>query len=237
MKQFTHSRRLLRRRGILLAGGMTLVAPRPARAERSHAPAEVSTQSPNQAGGDLAALNDLITTDMRYDPESPVLGNKQGDVTLIEFFDYRCPYCRLMAPRIVTLIGKNPDLRVVMKEYPILGAESILAAKVALVAARHDKYAQFHAAMYAFTGAFNAAHIFSIAESVGLERARLQREMNGDDILGELRRSLALGSLIGLQGTPAFIIGGRIVPGAVPTGVMQSLIRRERAGAQKQNQK
>ena len=137
-----------------------------------------------------------------------MLGNPDGDVTIVEFFDYRCPYCKLMAPRMAEMLSKDSGLRLVMKEYPILSRPSIYAAKVALVAARHNSYAAFHTAMFALAGPFDDGRTLQVAQSVGLSRDTVQVEVERDDILGEIRRNIALGALIGFQGTPAFIVNG-----------------------------
>lgn len=195
--------------------------------------AQQSPAPPGLSKEEQQAIFDLAIEDMFHDPAAPVLGNAQGDVTLVEFFDYRCPYCRMMAPRLVTLLGKDPGLRLVMKEYPVLSRESIIAAKVALVAARHGVYAPFHAAMYALAGPFDEPKIMQVAQSVGLPPDVARREMDDPAITSELRRNLALGRILGINGTPAFVIGSGILPGAVSIEDLEKVIaaqRRKQAG-------
>lgn len=150
--------------------------------------------------------------------------NLADDVTIVEFFDYRCPYCKVMAPRLAALVGKDAGLRMVMKEYPILGSESVFAAKVALVAARYRAYAGFHSGMYALSGPLDDNKTLQVAQSLGLSPQLVRSEMNSEDILAELRRNLALGARINVTGTPAFVLDRGIVPGAVSVEVLAKLI-------------
>lgn len=218
-------RPLARRATLLLLAAATPIWTWPAAAQ----PGEQSPDRSAPSRDEREAISALVTEDLLHDPAAPVLGNPQGDVTMVEFFDYRCPYCRLMAPRLVALIGKDSGLRLVMKEYPVLSRESIVAAKVALVAARHGLYPSFHAAMYALNGPFDEQKIMQVAQSVGLVPDVVRQEMNDPIIAAELRRNLALGTIIGVNGTPAFVVGRGIVPGAVSIDVLEKLIAKERA--------
>jgi protein-disulfide isomerase len=168
-------------------------------------------------------------TQLINDPASPVLGNPAGDVTLVEFFDYRCPYCKAVAPTLEGLIKADPKLRVVMKEFPILGPGSLFAARVALVAAKHGKYADFHAAMYQLKGAFNDDTTLSVAEAVGLDPAMVKKEMAAPEIDAQLKSNIDLAKAIGVDGTPAFIAGDTLVPGAVDLDGLKQLIASARA--------
>lgn len=191
-------------------------------------PAKQWPVPPGLSQEEQRAVFDLAIEDIFHDPAAPVLGNAQGDVTLVEFFDYRCPYCRMMAPRLVKLIGKDRGLRLVMKEYPVLSRESIIAAKVALVAARHGVYAPFHAAMYALTGPFDEEKIMQVAQAAGLPPEVARQEMDEPAITAELRRNLALGRILGINGTPAFVIGNGILPGAVSVTELENVIAAQR---------
>ena len=202
----------------LTGGAALLVWPNPAH------PAQGGTSGGNASSDQREATAALITEDLLQDAASPTLGNLAGDVTIVEFFDYRCPYCKVMAPRLTALIGKDSGLRVVMKEYPILSRESVFAAKVALVAAHHRTYDAFHAAMYAAAGPIDNQKTLQVAQSVGLPPEAIRSEMNSEDVLAELRRNLALGALIGVTGTPAFVVGRNVVPGAVSIEALAKLI-------------
>lgn len=198
----------------------TLLAEPVARAQTAPTNGDAREFSGSQAKG----MAWLIDENLQHDPGSPVLGNPQGDVTLVEFFDYRCPYCKIMAPVVAALIASDPKLRVVMKEYPVLSSQSIVAAKAALVAAKNGKYAAFHSAMFALKGPFDEPRILSVAQSVGLDPARVRQEMDAPEIATELQINIALGKALDFRGTPTFLVDGHIIAGAVAAGELRKLI-------------
>jgi len=160
-----------------------------------------------------------------YDnPETPVGGNPQGKVTLVEFFDYRCPYCKETQPSLDKLVAQDPQLRLVYKEFPILGPVSVTAAHAALAAARQGKYQAFHQAMMAARGTITEATVFRVAKSVGLDIDRLQRDMAAPEIGGAVEANLKLADALEINGTPAFVIGDRIIPGAVDMAGLEKLV-------------
>jgi protein-disulfide isomerase len=158
------------------------------------------------------------------DPQTPVAGNPQGDVALVEFFDYRCPYCKQVQPGIEKLLREDHQLRVVYKEFPVLGPESNLAAHVALAARKQDKYAAFHTAMMATTGRIDEAVIYKVAASVGLDVDQLKQDTKSPEIDQLLKANLNLATLLDIDGTPAFVIGEAIIPGALDYDGLQQLI-------------
>ena len=195
----------------------------------SPAAAQQSSNPPARRDKNEArAVAVLVNEDLVEDRASPVLGNPQGDVTMVEFFDYRCPFCKLMAPKLLRLITADPQLRLVMKEYPILSPQSVTAARVALVASRHGRYAAFHRAMYGLDGPFDESKLLDVAKQVGLDPAVVRKEMNVPWIDAELRRNLALGQIIGITGTPAFVVDHKLLLGAVPLSTLKRLIADER---------
>ncbi|MDF1585936.1 DsbA family protein [Marinimicrococcus flavescens] len=161
------------------------------------------------------------------DPSDPVV-NEGGDVTVVEFFDYRCPYCRNMVPELVELLDEDRGLRVVFKEIPILGEESRLASRAALAAARQDKYMAMHEALMS-TKDFSEAGIEKIAKEIGLDVARLKKDMGSEEISRKIEENLALASELGINGTPSFIIGETLIPGAVPVARLAQLVEAQRA--------
>ncbi len=148
-------------------------------------------------------------------PDSPVGGNPKGDVSLVEFFDYRCPYCKQVEPSVEALIAQDHKLRVVYKEFPVLGPASTTAARVALAARKQGKYEAFHTAMMATKGQIGDDTVYAVAGKVGLDLDRVKRDMAAPEIDKELKANLALADALDLRGTPAFIVGSRIIPGAV----------------------
>jgi protein-disulfide isomerase len=172
---------------------------------------------------EAAALND--------DPDAPVIGNPEGDVTVVEFFDYRCPYCKRATATLAELLQEDSGLRLVMKEFPILSQESVQAARAALAAVRQGKYEAFHFALMEAGGGFTDEEILAVAESVGLDEARLLADMQDPAIEAALRRNHALAERIGITGTPAFVIGDTLVPGAIGIEELRARIAEARAQA------
>jgi protein-disulfide isomerase len=153
--------------------------------------------------------------ELENDPTSPVLGNPQGDVTIVEFFDYRCPYCKSSAPIVAQLLDEDKKLRLVLKEFPILGKESVFASRVAVVAQKHGKYAEFHKAMFALKTPVTEDATLGVAKSVGLDPAQVKKEMESSEIDAVLKHNYELARMIGADGTPAFVIGDTMTAGAL----------------------
>lgn len=164
-------------------------------------------------------------------PDSPVGGNPQGDVTMVEFFDYNCTYCRQVAPAMVEAEAADPQLRIVYKEFPILGPNSIIAAKAALAANRQNAYPRFHKAMMQVSGTADEAKVDAIAEEIGLDVEQLRIDMADPAIDLEIERNLALAQVLRINGTPGFVIGEEILRGATDLQTMLSLIAQAREGS------
>jgi protein-disulfide isomerase len=162
------------------------------------------------------------------DPDAPVGGNPAGDVTLVEFFDYNCPYCRKVAPTVVELEEADPDLRLVYKEFPILGPGSEFAARAALASRNQGKYLPFHKALMKATAQVTEQSVMEIARAVGLDTEQLTADMQAPAIQDAIARNLRLANALGINGTPSFVIGQEIVPGAADLGTLQDLIARAR---------
>jgi protein-disulfide isomerase len=158
------------------------------------------------------------------DPAAPVGGNPAGDVTLVEFFDYNCPYCRRVAPTVAGLIAADPGLRVVYKEFPILGPGSTFAARAALAARQQERYAPFHEAMMEAEGTLDERRVLEIARAAGIGLARLRQDMGDPAIEDAIARNLELAAALGITGTPSFVVGEQIVPGAVDRATLAALI-------------
>lgn len=163
-------------------------------------------------------------------PESPVGGNPQGDVTLVEFFDYNCPYCRQVAPAMIEAEEGDSQLRIVYKEFPILGPNSMFAAKAALAARKQNLYPQFHKAMMLSSGTADEAQVVAVADEIGLDIEQLRSDMQDPAIDAEIERNLALARALRINGTPGFVIGEEIVRGATDVQTMQRLIAKARQG-------
>ena len=170
----------------------------------------------------------LRTDEIFSDPTSPVGWNDDGDITIVEFFDYQCPYCKAVVPTLAQLKKEDDGIRYVYKEWPILGPVSEVAARAALAAEQQGRYEPFHEALMSLPGKFKEADIMKVAESVGLDVARLRQDMNAPETQEALARTRALATALGITGTPAFIIGDNIVPGAVDINRLKALIKQAR---------
>jgi protein-disulfide isomerase len=158
------------------------------------------------------------------DPATPVGGNPQGDVTVVEFFDYRCPYCKQVHPAIQKLLDQDRKLRFVYKEFPVLGEQSDLAAHAALAARLQGRYEPFHSAMMAAKGQINEEAVYRIAGSIGLDVDRLKRDMTNPEIERALNANRSLAKALEIRGTPGFIIGDRIIPGAIDLDALKTMV-------------
>jgi len=188
----------------------------------------------DKASRDADAKAALVLKDRRGevfdDPATPVGGNPQGDVTIVEFFDYRCPYCKQVLPSLQALLDQDRNLRFIYKEMPVLGAPSVTAAHAALAARLQGKYEAFHAAMMATKGQITDEVVYQVAGSVGLDVDRLKQDMAAPEIDRALKANLALANALDIRGTPGFIIGDHIVPGAMDLGALKDLIAEARKG-------
>ncbi|WP_095201501.1 DsbA family protein [Mesorhizobium carmichaelinearum] len=168
--------------------------------------------------------------DIFRDKQSPIGGNADGNVTLVEFFDYNCPYCRVMAPIMDQAVAGDPQLKIVYKEFPILGPDSLFAAKAALAAERQGKYQEFHKALYASRTRVTEAVVLRIAGEAGLDVERMKSDMQQPDIQALIDRNTELAQALKITGTPGFVVGDQIFPGATDLETMKKLIRQARAG-------
>ncbi|VVT02832.1 DsbA family protein [Erythrobacter sp. EC-HK427] len=156
-----------------------------------------------------------------------VLGNPQGTITLIEFSDYACSFCRQSLADVNALIADNPDLRVVLREYPVLSAESADAARMALAAAQQGKFEAFHNAMFAADGLSEEA-ITAAAQTAGVDLAAARAAIDAGTFDTQLENNVFLGQSLRLSGTPAFIIGDEVFNGAVGVEVLAEAIAEAR---------
>lgn len=162
---------------------------------------------------------------------SYVAGNPNGDVTVVEFFDYRCGYCKKVRPEIVQLLEKDSNVRVIIKELPILSEVSHEAAKAAVAALNQggDLYWKFHQAMLSASDLDSDA-IYDIAAEVGLDLERLKKDMADASVEDKIAQTHALADKLGVDGTPAFIIGDQLVPGYLTTDELNTIIAAHRGG-------
>jgi protein-disulfide isomerase len=166
------------------------------------------------------------------DPDSPVGGNPSGDVTLVEFFDYSGPYCRMMPPVLAEAEAADPQLRIVYKELPILGPNSVFAAKAALAADRQGKYVAFHRALFQIRGPLEESKVLEAAAAVGLDTDRMKADMKDAAVDGALEKTGKLAQALQITGTPGFVVGDQLTTGAADLTTLQGLIAKARSGQQ-----
>jgi len=163
------------------------------------------------------------------DPTSFVAGNPQGDVTIVEFFDYKCGYCKRAVDSLMKVVEEDGNVRLVLKEFPILGEESVQASLAAIAAlSQGERYLDFHIALLRTRGALDTDKIMQVAREAGLDTKRLKRDMASDEAQAVIDRSYELARQIGIDGTPAFIIADKLVPGALPEARLKELIAEAR---------
>lgn len=185
-------------------------------------------QAAAQAGSQADALADQRVL-LEQDPNAPVLGNPAGDVTVVEFFDYNCPYCRRAMTQVQGLLEADVDVRLVYREWPILGDGSVFAAKAALAARKQGKYEAFHWAMMAMKDRAEETSVLRIAEEVGLDIEQLRRDMEAPEVEEHIATSMRLTQALGFNGTPSFVIGDNLVPGYVELETLEGLVSETRA--------
>jgi protein-disulfide isomerase len=162
-------------------------------------------------------------------PDDPVAGNPNGTVTIVEFYDTRCPYCRKMEPTMDRLLAQDRDVRLVYKDLPILGPASVLAAHVLLAAQQQNGYEKLRTALMQAPPDYTKEQIMAIARKVGLDDSRLARDMDSAAINARLDTNLRLAGALGIEGTPALVIGDALVPGAIELADLQQAIATARA--------
>ncbi len=163
-----------------------------------------------------------------------VAGNPQGDVNFVEFFDYNCGYCKRALLDMFELMKSDPKIRIVLKEFPVLGASSVEAARVAVAVRMQDKtgkkYMEFHQKLMTGRGQADKARALAVAKEIGLDTARIERDIGSDEVRLTLEESLKLAEKLGLNGTPSYVIGNNVVVGAVGLDKLRESINTARCG-------
>ncbi len=160
-------------------------------------------------------------------PRGNIVGNPSGDLTLVEFFDYNCGYCKRALADLRTLMKGDPKLRVVLKDFPVLGPESVEASRVGLAAKQQisgDKLFDYHIRVMETRGRVNGERALAVAKEMGLDMARLQKDMEHPEVRAALQENMELGDKLGLTGTPAFVIGEEVISGAVGLDPLRKIV-------------
>ena len=170
-----------------------------------------------------------VRLEVESDPNAPNLGNPEGDVTVVEFFDYNCPYCRSAGQTVQALLVADENVRVIYREWPILGDDSVMAARAALAAREQGKYEAFHWALMNGEGRVTEALIFKVARDLGMDVAQLEADMVSPAVEAHIALSNALAQQLGFTGTPAFIVGDKTAPGMLNLDEIAMLVAEARA--------
>ncbi|MBM2577737.1 DsbA family protein [Jannaschia sp. Os4] len=165
---------------------------------------------------------------LERDPNAPVGGNPDGSVTVVEFFDYNCPYCRRAGDEVTALLDRDDDVRIVYREWPILGEGSVVAAQAALAAREQGLYQEMHDALMGQSGRVDEASVMRVAGEVGLDLDRLRADMAAPEVQAHIDGSMALARQLGFSGTPSFVIGDRTAPGLVDADAMAEMVEAAR---------
>jgi len=165
------------------------------------------------------------------DATNPTAGNAKGDITLVEFFDYACPYCKAVDADLQKAVSADGNVRIVYKEFPILGPESLVAARAALASVSQGKYQPFHDKLLAYKGHLSDEAIYSIAGDVGLDVKKLKADMDKPEIKDQITRNYHLADKLDITGTPAFIIGDILLPGAASADDLTAAFKHARSSS------
>ncbi len=161
-----------------------------------------------------------------------VLGNPNGNVTMVEFFDYNCAFCKRALPDMVNLLKTDPNLKFVLKEFPVLGEGSVEAAHVAVAARMQDptgkKYMDFHQKLLGGRGPADKVHALAAAKEAGFDMARIQKDMDSDEVKKTIDENMKLADALGVSGTPSYVVGDELVVGAVGVDELRDKINAER---------
>ena len=169
------------------------------------------------------AINSSHTA-LTGNPADPQVGNPKGDVTVVEFYDVRCPYCRRMLPVMAELLKRDPNIRLVYKDIPILGPASVLGAKAMLAAQNQGGYARMYDILMTGNPNIDLDVLKQASDRAGLDWTRLQRDMQSPEVAAHIKANLALAHQLAIDGTPAYVIGGQMLPGAVELADLQDAV-------------
>ncbi|KIZ37594.1 MULTISPECIES: DsbA family protein [Rhodopseudomonas] len=199
---------------------------------------EVSAElSKRQAAAEAEKHQSAISENAKTIFDSPrgvTIGNKNGDVTLVEFFDYNCGYCKRAMNDMLTLMKSDPKLKVVLKEFPVLGPGSVEAAQVAVAVRMQDptgeKYLAFHQKLLGGRGQADKAHAMAAAKEAGLDMAKLEKDFSSPEVRATIEENFKLAEAMGMNGTPSYVIGKQVVVGAVGLDTLKEKVGMARCG-------
>ena len=160
-------------------------------------------------------------------PTGMILGNPKGTISIVEFFDYQCGYCRKMLRVLIKATKDDPELRVILKEYPILGPISLKASQASLASLKQNKYKDFHQSLMLMNGRISERSIFKVAKKVGLNVKQLKADMTDPEIFSLINSTRELGQKLAIRGTPALVVNDEIIPGAISLNKLKNLVSKK----------
>lgn len=166
---------------------------------------------------------------LREDAGDPILGNPEGSFVIYEFTDYNCGYCKRVFQPLQELLAGDSEIKLVVKEFPILSQTSVLAAQAGIAAQAQGVFPEFHAAMMTARGAISMESILDAAEAAGADTARIQADMNSQAVAAIIDRTRAAAQALEISGTPGLVIGSQVIPGAISVEQMREIVAAERA--------
>ncbi len=186
-------------------------------------------QTRQEAANRLSAADALKANRERLerDPNAPMLGNPDGDVTIVEFFDYNCPYCKRVAPSVKDIMTEDGNIRVVYREWPVLGEGSVFAARAALAARKQGKYEEMHWALMDL-GRSDERSVLATATKLGLDVEQLRNDMNDPEVTEHINTSNELARALQFNGTPSFVVGNELIPGFIVKRQLESIVDQAR---------
>lgn len=184
-------------------------------------------EAEEQAQATEEAISNLQVA-LYNDGNAPVLGNPDGDVTVVEFFDYNCPYCKQAHAEVQALLEQDPNVRLIYREWPILSEGSLYASRAALAAREQGKYEEFHTALMNERARKDQAVVLRVAEEVGLDIEKLQADMESEAISEHIDQSNDMARQLGFSGTPSFVVGDEGLFGMVPAEDLIALVASKR---------
>ncbi len=170
----------------------------------------------------------MLNASLEKDTGAPFLGNQKAQTVLVEFSDYNCPYCKRTYPGIKDLLVADGDIKLVLMEFPVLGPMSVFAARAALASHIQGKYEAFHSGMMMTGSRLDQAGVLSVASKAGLDLDKLKLDMESPEVAQELESNIMMAQMPGITGTPAFIIGEQLVPGAISKDKLKALVEKSR---------
>lgn len=163
------------------------------------------------------------------DKDLPFIGAADGDVVMVQFYDYQCHYCKMALETVQTLIKADPKLKVVLVDFPILSEDSNTASAAAIASAKQGKYADFYPAVMGYQGRLDKATIEKLAASAGVDVEQMKKDMESAEVKERIARNHELGGKIGIRGTPGFVVGAKLLPGVAPVEEFKKMIAEVRA--------